>query len=664
VFTRAVPLPSSSTESTSEPEARDAETGARRGPRRTRRRRGRIVVLVLLLLAVLVVCLGVLAVPLLHARSEAKAAQAHLSEAQAALTDHHIGAASSSVKSAQSEIQAAQDDANGFGSDVWRLMPVFGGAVEDARHLVDALDEATTVGALGTEAYAGAIGSDSKLVTGDTVDMPALQELAATVESIGPHLEAAQADVDSIEGDTPFVGSRITALRDDASSQLTTAQTSYETYQPLLKQLPGVLGANGPRQYLVAMMNPSEQRYSGGATLTMSLLRVSDGRISFGKSYNAAEIDSQEPFLSWPRVSGNVLLNKGPRRLTSATFSPWWQVSGEELSRAWQAQTGQHVNGVFAIDLQALAGLFRLTGPVEVPGYGELNGDNLVSTLAGSYNQFEDAEVRHRLNLAIIPAFREKFLSGGKFVQKGQLLLSEARARHAALYFRDHGAQRAFRSIGFGGDLTPTRYDYIGVFTQNLNGSKTDYWQHRELTSKVHLHADGSAAVTLGVDVANLSPPYTLPVPDPKVGYTTRYLGSFIAVFLPRFATLGDVTADGAPYTPRLHRPRVADVLNRKYFQYETLLPQNASVNLTSAYTLPYAAEVTSDSTMTYQLDVDPQDLVDPESLDVSVSFPKGWSATSLPEGWQATAKGAHWIGLVTTKLHFEIPLEKNAPAS
>ena len=92
--------------------------------------------------------------------------------------------------------------------------------------------------------------------------------------------------------------------------------------------------------------------------------------------------------------------------------------------------------------------------------------------------------------------------------------------------------------------------------------------------------------------------------------------------------------------------------------------PQNSSVNLTSDYTLPYAAEVTSDSTMTYQLDVDPQDLVDPESLDVSVSFPKGWSATSLPDGWKATAKGARWTGPVTTKLHFEIPLEKSAASS
>ena len=88
---------------------------------------------------------------------------------------------------------------------------------------------------------------------------------------------------------------------------------------------------------------------------------------------------------------------------------------------------------------------------------------------------------------------------------------------------------------------------------------------------------------------------------------------------------------------------------------------RNATARVAADYTVPFAADVTSDSTMTYSLDVDPQDLVTPETLKVSVAFPKGWSAVSLPTGWRATAKGATWHGPVPTKLHFEIPLEKSA---
>ena len=283
-----------------------------------------------------------------------------------------------------------------------------------------------------------------------------------------------------------------------------------------------------------------------------------------------------------------------------------------------------------------------------------------MSTLAGSYDQFQDPAQRHRLNLAIIPAFRERFLTGGKFVQKGQLLVSQAQARHAALYFRDDQAEQAFSAIGFSGNLSATSQDYIGVFSQNLNGSKTDYWQHREITSKVALREDGSAKVRLGVGVSNLSPPYTLPVPDPQSGYSTRYLGALLGIFLPHAATMGPVTADGAPYTPRIHRTRVHHVVNRTYFVYSTMLARNATAQLQAHYTVPTAAEVTSDRTMTYRLDVDPQDLVDPEMLAVSVTFPPGWTATALPDGWKATAHGASWKGPVPTALRFEIPLQKS----
>ncbi len=657
VFTLAVQLRPSEPQSPAEPVPSDDPIEVSSPPRRRRFRRGRVIGLLLLLLVLVVVALAVAAIPLLHARSEAKAAEGDLSEAHTALSAHQLGTARQAVSAAESHISSAQHDANGFGGDVWSHVPVFGSAVTDARHLVDALDEATQVASLGVKAYSGATGPHSKLITGSTVDLPALEKLSATVSSIGPHLTAAQADVASIKANAPFLGSKIGTLRDEASSQLTSAQNSYQTFQPLLQQMPKVLGADGPRQYLIAMMNPSEQRYSGGATLTMSMLHFSQGKISFGQSYSVAEVEHLQPFLHWPRVHGNTLLSKSDRRLTAATFSPWWQVSGEELSRAWQAQTGQRPNGVFAIDLQALAGLFRLTGPVQVPGYGQLTADNLVSTLAGSYSQFQDPVQRHALNLAIIPAFRSRFMSGGKFVQKGQLLRTEAEARHVALYFRDRGAEKAFAGLGFSGNLSTTPQDYIGVFSQNLNGSKTDYYQHRVVSSEVHLRADGSAADHLHVTITNAAAPYSLPGLDPQTGYATSWLGASIGVFLPNHPVVGRVAANGKPFKAHLHKTQVPFVHNRPYFHHGIMLDAGQSATIDARYVVPQAAVVNSDGTMTYRLDVDPQDLVVPETLRVAITWPQGWSPTSLPSGWHSTSGGAEYDGPVSTALSFEFPL-------
>ena len=64
-------------------------------------------------------------------------------------------------------------------------------------------------------------------------------------------------------------------------------------------------------------------------------------------------------------------------------------------------------------------------------------------------------------------------------------LVSSADGRHFFTYFRQGSIQRPFAQLGLSGDLAHTGHDYIGVFTQNLNGSKVDYWQRRSVASTV-----------------------------------------------------------------------------------------------------------------------------------------------------------------------------------
>ncbi len=599
------------------------------------RRRSAVLLGAVLVLVVLVAALSVLAIPLVHARTEARAAEADLKVADAALKAHHLGAARAAIVSARTQIGAAQDDAHGFGADVWSHVPVFGGAVDDARHLVDALDEATTVGRLGVSLYGKATGPHSTLVKGSTIDMRSLRRIARSVNRIGPHLRAAQTDISAVHGSTPLIGGKIGSLRDSAGAQLDSVQASYDRYQPLLEQLPTTLGARGPRTYLITILNPAEQRYSGGATLSLSTARFAGGRIAFGQSVTVAEVESQQPFLTWPRVPGNLFHGENQLRLTAATFSPYWQVSGEELLRAWHAQTGQRCDGVIAIDLQALSGLFRITGPLQVAGYGELTADNLVHTLAGSYDTYQDPAVRHKLNAAIIPAFRQKFLSGGKFVEKGQSLLAAAKGRHMATYFRDPTTEQAFSTIGFAGNLSSSPNDYLGVFSQNLNGSKADYWQKRTVAQRVTLKPDGSAQEKLSVRVTNASPAYTQDLGDPRTGYLTRWLGALVAIFLPQHSTLRSMSVDGHDRPQAaLRTPGVTDVYDRPFVTSTRTIAPDTTSRIDATYRVPAAADVSADGSLTYRLDLDPQDMVTPQTNQVTLRIPSGFHFGTLPLGW------------------------------
>ncbi len=632
-----------------------------RGPRR-RRRRGRIIAVLALVVVTAGVVLAVLARPLVDAKHEADAAQADLKQAKTQLSQQHLADARSSIAAARRHVDAAHQSAYGFGADVWSAVPVAGGAVDDERHLVDALDETTSVAQLGADLYPMVSGQDSRIVRGQAIDLPLLRRVVDQVGLIGDHLDRAMADIEAVDGSTPIVGGAATRAKESALTYLQPVHDSYATAGPLVATLPSIVGADGPRTYLIAMLNPAEQRYSGGGALSFTTMRFDHGRVTFGKSVNVDDLRSRGAFQRWEPVPGNPFHSKGPFRVTSSTFSPWWSVSGEELLRGYEATyPGTKLDGVFGLDLQALADVFRVTGPVDLPHFGTITADNLVHTLAGSYGDFASVEVRHQLNKELIPAFRQKFFEGGRMADKLTALVDSADGRHFFTYFRDRRVQRPFVRVGLAGNLAHTGHDYIGVFSQNLNGSKVDYWQRRSVASTVHLHADGSAAVHLRTDVENGAPAYTLPSPDPKIGYTTRYLDTLIGVFLPRYAQLGTVSADGTPFPPVIHHPSAPYVLNRRYFQHRFLLDSGERARLDAEYTVPSAAAKDSDTTMTYVLDVDPQDLVRPEALKVSVTFPTGWTSTSLPTGWRATATGARFAGQVATKLHVEIPLEKTS---
>jgi hypothetical protein len=630
--------------------------------RRSRRHRRRLVVLGLLVVVVLGgAALALLARPLLSAKHEAKAAQADLTSAKDALDHDDIAEARDHIRQARSHVEQAQDHAGGLGGDVWSLVPVAGGAVEDERHLINALDETTSVAELGVKIYPIVSGRSAALVKGQRIDLDLLQDVADRTSAIGPHLDRAMSDLDQVSGSTPFVGTSVKAAKTTALDYLTPVKQTYDTNEPLLRSLPGLVGADRPRTYLLAMLNPAELRYSGGGTLSFTTMRFADGEATFGKSVNVDDILAQGVFQRWLPVEGNPFHSGKPLRVTAATFSPWWSVSGEELLRGYrQAFPGPPLSGMIGIDLQGLASLFRITGPIDMPPFGTISGDNLVQTLAGSYGDFDSVEQRHQLNAQLVPAFRQQFFEGGRMQEKVKSLAQSAKGRHFVVYFRDRAVERSFAKAGLTGDLSTTPYDYLGVFTQNLNGSKTDYWQHRDVTSTVRLRPDGSARADLKVTVTNGAPAYDLPVPDPGRGYTTRYLGARIALFLPRKSNVESTRVDGKSVDLPVHFPNVRTVKNRKFVQQPFLLDSGKSMTIEADYTYLHAAEVHDSRTMTYRLDIDPQDLVAPQVFHVAVIWPEGFAPTRpLPTGWKATTSGARFDGPVTTRVAWAIPLAK-----
>lgn len=573
--------------------------------------------------------LVLLALPLLGVRSAAEQTQTDLTRAMDALKAGDLPRARESVASARRNVDEASDDADGLGGDVWSVIPVAGTAVDDVRLLVDALDDATSVAEIGVDLYPSVAGKQATLFEDERLDLPTLARVTSAVREAGGHLIDADESLDEVSGSTPLIGGVIAAKRDQAAAEVSPMVDAYSGLEPMLDDLPSVFGAEGERSYLVAMLNPAELRYSGGATLAFAPMTWQGGTLELGESIDLSANPRLYNQIRWPKVRGNTFHDPGFLRMRNATIAPSWSVSGEELLRAWHRATGVDYDGVLAVDVVTLARLFSLTGPVDVPGYGELTGDNLVKTLIGSYDQYyPDPSVQDEFSAGLIPAFKDKLFEGGDYVAKGRVLAQAADGRHLATYFRDEDVQEGFTALGLEGDLAEPSGDYLGVFTQNTNGSKVDYWQRRSVTDRITLAADGTARHRLEVVVHNDTPPYAAPVPDPQFGYFTRWAGMFLSTFVPDGTQMRGASLDGRQWDGRLRRFREHD-----YLVQRLLVEPQGRAQLDATYRVPDAA-TSEDGELRYHLAVDSQGLVIPQQLDLTVRLPDGYTATSVPEGW------------------------------
>lgn len=612
--------------------------------------------LALLLVGLVVVVLGVLALPLTKVESQAKQAKNELVLAADALKAKDQQGAAAHVAKAKASLAEANKNANGFGADVWSHVPVAGSAVSDMRRLLSALNASTTVADAALKIYPEV--TDPKavndLMSAKGINLPKVQQI---LDQLGPamkQLHTARADLDAIQADAPFVGPRIAEFRDQASAKVIPLADAADRLQPVADAFPELFGSDSPRHYLITFLNPAEERWSGGAPLAYVDMTITDGKLKFG-TYQEANLGGRSNGNTWEGVPGNPWHAPGMRRLQKATYNPSWPISGEELLRGFKAKGLGNYDSLLALDVPAIALLMGPTGTVDVAGVGPVNQQNVVETLVGSYDKYETPEQRRVVNRAVADLFRAKFFGGGNVIQKARAISQAASERHLAVYSRIPKLQHAITEIGLAGSISAAKHDYIGVFSRNNNDSKTDFWQRRTVQTRVALTATGAARVHTKITLKNVAPPFQphryLPV-DSGRGYYTKRLNARVLTILPTSASHIAVKQNGG-------KMLTGDFGGRPYFNIGMNLPRQTSRTASLSYDVKRAVTVTGD-TMTYTLDYDPQGMVEPQKLGVSLKAPAGWHVTKVPAGWTITSAGATY-GLKSspTVARWQIVLER-----
>ena len=576
------------------------------------------------------IALAILALPFRHAPAQAAAAQGELTIAKEALQAGTNAKARTAVASAREQSEALQESVHGLGGDVWSWVPVLGGAVRDVRQLSDALDNLVGVVEIGVETTPQLRGKDSTLFDDGNVDLATLARVTDQTHEVSSLLTSAKAHLAQVADNRLLVGTRLGEARDEARGEVDPIADGVDAIQPLLEELPRILGGSAERKYLVALLNPAEMQNSGGTPLTFATIGMDQGRLTLDDPVDGERAPGIAQPRFWKKVPANPF-HRGRLKLALATMAPDWAISGNELANAWRSLRGRRLSGVIAVDLVALADLVAVTGPIEHPTLGTLTKDNLVKTLAGSYDDQIDNSARKDINRSLAPAFTDRLVSGNP-IEVGKVLGEAAKGRHFAVYLRNPTEQAVFDALGVTGRLAEPDRDYIGVFTQNRVASKSDYWQRRAVTSDVKIRKDGSAHVTLSVQIHNDSPPYLQPYPDPGEHYYTRWSDLSVLTMLPPEASITSGTVDGSPF------PIQRGNFYGRAFQRQAIefAPQSTHT-MQIEYDVPVVADVGFGGALSYGLALDPQGMVTPQAVSVRVRFPKGFSVDAVPAGWQTT---------------------------
>lgn len=381
-----------------------------------------------------------------------------------------------------------------------------------------ALDRATAAGAnVAKTAAATALEAsvDNVKVVGGAVDL-------AAVSALVPPLERAQrATADALitlgESDSPWLVTPLSARLDQLRDELNRARDQIDTSLRVARTAPGLLGAEGPRTYFLAIVTPSELRGSGGIIGNFGEIRAEGGKLSLRRIGRVSELiqasteDARTAVL--PAPYRDLYETLRPERFwQNATASAHFPTAASTMVAMYPVSGGGPVDGVVAVDPLALAALLEVVGPVDVPGLGRLTSANAAELLLKEqYVRFGPDDDRSRVDaLGAAAAGVWSKLTTGTLPPPSDLarvLGPVTRGRHLQLFSPAPAEQALFRQIGAAGELPVAEPDALTVVTQNGNPSKIDVFLRRSYVYDLQVDpVSGEAQGTLTIRLENTAP--------------------------------------------------------------------------------------------------------------------------------------------------------------
>ncbi len=395
-------------------------------------------------------------------------------------------------------------------------LPVYGGDLAEANDLLNMAAGLVIAGETGYQSAAPLLEQ-----LGTEGQRPSIPEMLELFTVITPQLKTAQeATEDALAAYAKIDASRL-------SDKTKPLFDKVDPFIPLLgdgmvalNSLPKMLGASqfGPQTYLVLLQNEDELRATGGFITAVGTVTIDQGEILAFKVDDSYALDDFSKIYPAPPWQLFNYMNSSMWLLRDSNWSPDFPTTAFWAEFFYTYASAHPVDGVIAIDQEAIRFLLKGMGPIKLEGYADpVTAENVMDFIRYAKNESDEAKcgdldpaLRSQCKGFLRPladAIFEKIL-GGDSLPWMDLTLNMMQAldeRHILIQMDDPAITALLANRGWDGALRPHSGDFLMVVDSNVGFNKANVAVESRLEYSVDLTDFENIRSTLNVVHHNTS---------------------------------------------------------------------------------------------------------------------------------------------------------------